>query len=103
MKFFLPHATDPASAETAYNAIKQFAEELTGWKVSNRRIYRLEFVHNGKHYTAEVGQRTDFNDEEVIAILDSDPYLICTPNQGVIVGPPLFVGHHLVLRRDDFA
>jgi hypothetical protein len=103
LKFFLPHVTDLAEAESAYADIKAFAEKTTGWKVSNRRIYRLEFVHNGKHYTAEVGQPTDFNHEEVIAILDSDPHLIYTLLQGVICGDPIYIGRHLVRRREDFA
>lgn len=102
MRFFLPYADD-AETESAYAAIKAFAEETTGWKVSDRRVYRIAFVHEGKPYTAEVGKVTDYNNEEVFAILVSTTYLVCTLNQGVIHSTPILVGHHLVKSREDFA
>lgn len=92
MKFFLPHATGDEQAESVYRLICEHAASTTGWKMSDRRVFRLRFVHDGKSYEAEVGKVTSFNGEEVIAILDSVTYLVCTPNRGVAHDGAILVG-----------
>ena len=89
----MPYA-DGDEIENAYAAIKQFAGEATGWRIEDIRIAKLQFIHDGKEYVAEVGNVTPFNHEEVIAILASNAYLVCTPNQGVIRNLPILVGRH---------
>lgn len=49
-------------------------------------------MHDGKEYFAEVGQIENRIGEEAIVILDSDTYLVRTPNRGVIIGGPILAG-----------
>lgn len=52
--------------------------------------------------TAQVGEPERMTGEPVIAILDSDPYFICTPNRGVLDGVPIVIDRHDVLEVVDF-
>lgn len=96
MKFFLPAASSDAQAEEVWTSIRKFAEQTTSWPVSSRRIFSIDYCHDGKDGRAEVGQdETDIR-EPVIAILESNTYLVCTPNRGVLRGIPRLVGHNEV-------
>lgn len=105
MKFFLPHATDEAQAESVYDAVRKFLTQEMGAECSPRRIRLLEYVHDGKHYRAEVGQVHSMNKEPVIAIL-YEPfrrlYHICTPNRGVVRGGSIMAGESSVHHAEDF-
>jgi hypothetical protein len=108
--FFLPGFDDPDVAEQHYAAIKKFAEKQTGWRVSDRRVFRIEYVHNGEDMYAQVGKAhpyghpvsweyaPDIEDpsagELVVAILESKGgvYLVCTQNRGVNRGEPILAG-----------
>lgn len=102
MKFFLPYATDEAQAESVYAGIKKFAAEQTGWPITDRRIRSIEYRHEGKEYTAEVGEVNNRNGETVIAILESKTYLVCTPNRCVRRGEPMYVGIQEVSKTETF-
>ena len=102
MKFFVPHAETKEKEETLYEGIKQFAKETLGWKVTDRRIFSIRYVHNGKEYYAEVGKTETAVHEEVFAILESNAYLICTTNRGVFRGMPLLVGESDTYSVVDF-
>jgi len=102
MKFFIPHATTDDLTQQTYNAIKLFAKQTLGWNVSERRIFRIEYRHGGTYHTAEVGKINDTNGEEVIAILESNAYLVCTPTRGVIRGMPILVGAEEIRTIEDF-
>lgn len=102
MKFFLPHAGTADMAEQTFKATKLFAKDNLGWNISDRRIFRIEYVHEGKNHKAEVGKVTDVNGEEVIAILESNAYLVCTPNRGVLRGDPILVGTNEIRDIEDF-
>ncbi len=101
MKFFLPHAQTEDLAEHTYEAIKLFVKDNLRCNISDRRIFRIEYF-NGKDHEAEVGKVTDVNGEEVIAILESFVYLVCTPNRGVLRGMPILVGTNEVFSISDF-
>jgi hypothetical protein len=92
MRFFIPHAKDKEEEIEVYTAVKKFAKENLGWSISDRKIFSIDYVHDGKRYRAEVGKVENLIGEEVIAILESNAYLICTPNRGVIRGEPILVG-----------
>jgi hypothetical protein len=100
--FFVPHAKDDEEAARVYAAIKEFAAETTGWAIGDRRIFRIEYVHEGGRYVAEVGREEDRGHETCFAILDSTTYLVCTLNRGLLRGAPLRVGKNEVLRLHDF-
>lgn len=53
--FFFPFANTPEEAEALHGGIARFAEETTGWEVLPRRIWRIEYVHDGRDFVAEVG------------------------------------------------
>ena len=102
MKFFIPDVEDVDEAEKIYDAIKKFAKMTLGWDVTDRRIFKISYRHNGNYYDAEVGKILKVNREEVIAILESNAYLICTPTRGVIRDMPLLVGGDSAISVTDF-
>lgn len=103
MKFFIPHIETETKAEDLYQAIKKFAKETTGWDIVDRRIQSLEFSTEYRYTTiAKVGEVIDTNREEVVAILESNTYLVCTHNRGVFRGEPILVGKNEVLWVKDF-
>lgn len=96
MKFFVPEASTPEQAEEVWNATRRFAGETMAREIGTQRIFRLRYVHNAKSLTAEVGQPEPLTGEPVLVILDSNPYLVCTPNRGVVRGTPVLVGRQAV-------
>ena len=102
MKFFIPEAKDANQAERFWVATKTFAEKTLGWKVSNRRIFSIDFSHDGKDRYVEVGKPDPDVGEIVIAILESNAYLVCTANRGVRRGMPLLVGKEEARQVMDF-
>ena len=70
------------------------------------------YRHEGKSYDVEVGKPDPRIGEVVIAILETvktqedtlppRPYLICTPNRGVMRGEPILIGRDEVLYATDF-
>jgi hypothetical protein len=93
MKFFIPHTEKPDEAEHVLNAVRTFAATTTGWTITDRRIFRIAFRHNGKDLVDEVGKPDPSNGEVVVAILESNAFLVCTRNRGASLGMPLLVGH----------
>lgn len=73
-----------------------------GWEITGRRIFRLTFRDKGKECQAEVGKQTPMNGEVVVAILESNTYLVCTPNRGVLRDMPMMVGKHEGTWAEDF-
>ncbi|MEW6686790.1 MAG: hypothetical protein AB1393_11390 [Candidatus Edwardsbacteria bacterium] len=102
MKFFIPGAKDDREAQDILESIKKFAKKTTGWNVTDRKIFSIKFKHRRKEYVAEVGQQDWVTGETVIAILESDTFLVCTPNQGVIRNMPILVGKREVDSIVDF-
>lgn len=103
MKFFLPPQKDEKLENEAYDAIKKFAKEITGWDITDRKIYHIKYRHEGKDYEAKIGERETHQGEIVIAILESTvTFLVCTPNRGVIRGMPILVGREEIISITDF-
>ncbi len=102
MRFFVPAVKDEADAEMVWEATKKFAEEMLGWKISERRIFSIAYRHEGKDYHVEVGKPDPRSHELVVAILESTTYLVCTPNRGVVRGIPILVGQDKVGKTIDF-
>jgi len=102
MKFFIPHAKNKEEETKVYEAIKKFANTTLGWDIVDRRIFSLRYFHDGNEYYAEVGKVEQVEGEEVIAILESVTYLICTTNRGVIRGMPILVGKDEAYSVIDF-
>ena len=102
MKFFIPTVQDDRKAEDVYQAIVKFAKYTMGWEISNRRIRSIAFRDKGKLVRAIVGEADPAEGESVIAILDSNTYLVCTSNRGVVKGMPIMVGKYEVFDSEDF-
>jgi hypothetical protein len=105
MKFFVPAAKDAAQAEEVYEGIRKFNSEQMGATLSLRRIYRVVGVHDGKPFTATVGEPFERLREVVVVILldtSRNVYFICTPNRGVLRGEPYLSGAHEIQGAEDF-
>ena len=102
MKFFVPHTPDEARAREKFERIRKLAVETTGWEVMDRKIFSLDFVARSKKYHSQVGDIDEIAQEKVGAILESDTYLICTPNRGILRGTPIRVGKEKVSMVVDF-
>jgi hypothetical protein len=102
MRFFIPNSEDLDEQNKIYKAIRDFAKTTVGCNITNRRIYKITYRHNGKYHEAEVGKTCDTNNEPIIAILESNAYLVCTPSRGVISGMPIFVGNQEAWDVVDF-
>lgn len=103
MKFFVPQSEGlKMTPEEIFKIIVKFAEQTMGWKVSDKRIYSISYNHKGRNYIATVGEKEVREGEPVIAILESNTYLICTPNRGVLRGMPIMVGKEELLKIDYF-
>jgi len=105
MEFFIPEADDAAQADQVYEGTQRFVSESMGAELSDRRVYRINGVHNGRQFEARVGERFEQAGELVIAIL-FDPrrnlYYVCTPNRGVAQGHPYLVGANDAGDVEDF-
>ena len=87
-----------------YDGTKKFLSEEMGAVFSDRRVFSLEYRHDGKDYDAEIGKRHGYS-EIVIAILYEDLrqlYHVCTPNRGVLRGMSILVGSNEVRAAQDF-
>jgi hypothetical protein len=102
VKFFVPAASTPEQAEEVWNATRKFAGDTMAGPIGARRIFRLSYLHKGKRLTAEVGQPEPLTGEPVVVILDSNPYLVCTQDRGVVRGTPVLVGRGAVSEVVDF-
>ena len=102
MRFFVPITKDEVEAEAVWEAIRRFAEDNLGWEISERRIFSIAYQHHGQAYYVEVGKPDPRVKEPVLAILESNTYLVCTPNRGVVRGIPILVGQDKVENIADF-
>ncbi len=102
MEFFIPKEDNPELAEKLYQSVKLFAKDTLRWVITDRRIFSIEYTHAGKYHKAVVGLINDTNNEEIVAILESNAYLICTPNRGVLRSMPILVGQEEIRHIEDF-
>lgn len=91
MKFFIPTAVTPEQAEEVYAAVAL----RNGAPVGSRRIYAIEWIHQGEAYAARVGEAAParYGTGAVIAILDCGGlYKVCTQNRGFAHGEGTYIG-----------
>jgi len=103
MKFFLPFAKDDKMARETIEKIRTNVATFVNQQITDRAIYKIEFYHNGKTYSATVGEEFAPLRESVVAILEAENlYLICTPSRGVLHQGPYLVGLQTAFRIVDF-
>lgn len=95
MKFFVPKAEDADEAERVYDAVAKYVHG----SVTEERIWKLKWRHNGMDMAAEVGKTLpsyyQTGQEIVVAIIDSGVcYSVCTANRGAIRGEPVRASKH---------
>lgn len=108
MKFFMPAASDAKQAEEAYQATAKFMAANMG-EISPQRYYAIYYRHNGKELKAVVGEMDPLEGQIVIAIFrtarENGPFLICTPDRGVIRGHPILADggpHTRAIHFEDY-
>jgi len=103
-KFFLPGAASDQQVERQYQSIKEFVERQ--WvPLHDRRIFYVEYLHNGVQCSAEVGKPHHLNREPVVAIFKAQNYrlyYVCTTSRGVVEGSPIPVLEQNVITTKDF-
>ena len=96
MKFFipLPYSNNEQQLEEIYLSIKSFMI-TQGFTPTEKKIRKIEYVHNEKQCSDCVGENCCINKEPVIVILECETYyLTCTPNRGFLRGEPIITGKH---------
>jgi hypothetical protein len=104
MKFFIPAADSLEQAESVWQSIRAFMlQQGYGYgSISDRRIYSMEYTHDGKECYDVVGGKDRYGHEIIIAMLETPSvFLCCTPNRGVVRGEPILTGK-LHTRVTDF-
>jgi hypothetical protein len=110
MEFFVPHIDgeghmSPDDAEAAWQACRKGAEGDMGHEALARRVYRLDYRHNGRELTAVVGEREKYYDHELVMAIIAFPgvYKICCEIRGYIkVGDTPMAGEGSVREFVDF-
>lgn len=106
-KFFIPHAETPEASERIYQVIKGTAQSQLAGIISERRIFRIEFMQGEIRYEFEVGKNANFHEvqDEVMAIYElGEAYLVCTPSRGVDprFPMPVIIGKSDTTEVEDF-
>lgn len=91
MKFFLPGATSEEQQNEIYTGILRFASESLNWRFTERRVFSIRYQHNGGQALAQVGER-DIDGEIILAIFESNSYVVTTKNRGALRGDPILIG-----------
>jgi hypothetical protein len=103
-KFFIPTATDSTKAEEVYTSLRRGAEKMRGGLMSRRRIFRIDFRHDGKPHYSEVGKPDSETKYLVLAIFEDQNkslYLAATSLKNGEVGYPM-IGASSVYGIDEF-
>jgi hypothetical protein len=104
MEFFIPHASSESEAESILASVAKFVG--AAMPAPEKRVFRLSYSHNGRDFVVEVGKPAPAyyreHEQEVIAILPGDPFLVCLPTRGVARGDPILVGASSVRRIEYF-
>jgi hypothetical protein len=110
MEFFVPTVDgegrmEPDEAEAAWQACRKGAEGEMSQEALRRRVYRVQYRHNGKSMTAVVGEREQYYERELVMAIIAFPHLykICTTIRGYLkVGDTPMVGMHDAGYAEEF-
>ena len=104
-EFFVPATSDAAAAEAVRKGCIKFLTENQYDVVEDRRIFRLDYIHDGQEYVAEVGTDDPRTGEPILLIFEATApnlYYVCTPTRGVLRNYPILVGKSEVTSAHDF-
>lgn len=102
MQFYVPLATK-RQQEDVYTAIVKLFEDQMRWTVQPRRIQSLKYLHDKKHYTAEVGKMDPSEGRyQVMAILESNYFVVYSRAAGGEHGTSILVNKSEVYELTEF-
>jgi hypothetical protein len=108
MDFFFPDPEggnfEPDRAEEMWQATRTGAESDVGRDALARRVYKLDYVHNGRDFSAVVGERDAYDNDLIMAIV-AFPGLYsirCRVRGFFTSGEPIIVGEPDVRHVEDF-
>jgi hypothetical protein len=102
MKFFVPQAK-PSEYNQVYQGICDSVKDQLGWKLSPRRIASLRHLQHKTELQFEVGQLAPpENYYQVLAILESNAYIIYTRSSDGRSGTTILIDKAEVLAVTDF-
>lgn len=85
MRFFVPSTNESRHAEEAYHAIRDQIATFIG-PLTNKRIYRLKYDHNGQRQSVVVGSdRHGFGNRPVIAIFEGADGVLRVHSEGWVL------------------
>jgi len=91
MKFFIPGVPDHG-VEAAYQALYDTAKAQLRTPITPRRIFRLEYVHDKRNRHLAVGEaHPEHHRYQILAILESKPYIVMTRDLSGEIGPTFMV------------
>lgn len=102
MRFFISDVKNEEEALEIYEQIKKFAIKNTTFPITERKIYHIEYEHDGIEYSVSVGQMHPNNWEPIFAIFEANAFLVCTANRGVFIGEPILVGTTNISKIEEF-
>jgi hypothetical protein len=82
MRLFIPRTEGERATARDYAALQARARRRTGQAPSARRIFRIDYTHEGRPHFAEVGRSESRGHELCLAILVAETVLICTLTRG---------------------
>ena len=99
-------------SEDVREGIRKFVEETMGGKVNSREIKAIWAHPRSGHkriygdIKIKVGnyldnRMSDTPNEKVMAIFESNTFLVCTPNKGVLRGMPYLYGKEEVYKVEE--
>ena len=103
MRFFVPNTPDPDGRDRKWLLLRDYCRSL-GYAAKDRKLFRLVYKQHGVRAEAEVGKDvlTEFGLEQVLAIFEARPFLICTVKRGLLQGRPLVIQPQAVVLAEEF-
>jgi hypothetical protein len=103
VKFFVPEAT-PHEAEGVYALARAALTDQLRWPITDRRVFRLDYVHDKKSRSVEVGGLEAQSRRFIIlAIFESSVYIVHTRAVNGGAGVTILVSKDEVTEVTDFA
>lgn len=101
--FFIPEVQDPEAAEVIYRGA---AKNLCGESVPGLRIQRVDYTHDGRELSAEVGHPEPNGEGIVMAIYGPSSqrnlHYVVTLSRGMYGADPIMIGSDELNRAYPF-
>lgn len=94
------------AAEEVHDGTRKRLRDLYNEDIPNTLIQRLDYVHDGRKFSARVGEEDERNQGVVFAVFGPTPrrrlYYVATYDRGVAHGGPILVGDDEVINVFEF-